>query len=188
MTEQARERLSALVDAQLSPSEISSEIEKLVSKPGNHEAWYRYHLIGDAIRQETGPLIDARLVEQIAGRLKDEPVIIAPNALKARSVKWHKPTAGFAIAASVALMAITFAPQLVNQETGSEPHKEIASAQPSTERIYVAEDGTRWELLKRPDVESRLNSYLVNHQEFSPAGNMKGIMPYATFVSYDGGQ
>jgi sigma-E factor negative regulatory protein RseA len=43
-------------------------------------------------------------------------------------------------------------------------------------------------MLQKPKVESRLNNYLVNHQEFAPAGNMKGIMPYASFVSYDGGK
>jgi sigma-E factor negative regulatory protein RseA len=49
----------------------------------------------------------------------------------------------------------------------------------------VADNGTRWELLKKPKVESRLNAYLVNHQELSPTNNMKGIMPFANFVSYD---
>jgi sigma-E factor negative regulatory protein RseA len=78
------------------------------------------------------------------------------------------------------------APQLINPE-GSEVQPVVA-AQPAAENqtYYVAQDGTRWELLKKPAVESRLNAYLVNHQERSPASNIKGIMPYATFVSYDG--
>ena len=32
---------------------------------------------------------------------------------------------------------------------------------------------------------AKLNSYLVNHQEYAPSTGMKGMLPYATFVSYD---
>jgi sigma-E factor negative regulatory protein RseA len=70
----------------------------------------------------------------------------------------------------------------------SQSFNPVAQVQSTTERRYVADDGTRWELLYKPQVESRLNSYLVNHQEYAPTTNMKGIMPYATFVSYDGSQ
>jgi sigma-E factor negative regulatory protein RseA len=76
-------------------------------------------------------------------------------------------------------------PQLINQESAA-PQPAVAEQAPNEARTYfVAQDGTRWELLKKPAVESRLNNYLVNHQERSPSINMKGIMPYATFVSYD---
>ncbi|MEN8166442.1 MAG: sigma-E factor negative regulatory protein [Pseudomonadota bacterium] len=192
MTEQEQERLSALVDKELPHNEITGEIGKLLKNSPGHEVWSRYHLIGDAIRQEVGPVVDLQLADRISKRVQDEPVVLAPHAMQHPTAKWLKPTSGLAIAASVALLAVAVTPRLLNHEPANESLNVIATnqttKQSTKERIYVADDGTRWELLSKPKVESRLNSYLVNHQEYAPAGNLKGIMPYATFVSYDGGQ
>ncbi|MEN8177813.1 MAG: sigma-E factor negative regulatory protein [Pseudomonadota bacterium] len=188
MTEQERQRLSVLVDAELPHPEIAGEIRKLALNNSNHGAWQRYHLIGDAMRQELGPVVDAGLADRISRRLEDEPVVFAPGAAKRSNNRWFKPAAGAAIAASVAMLAITVAPRVVNMESAEQSINPVAKVESAAEKIYVADDGTRWELLYKPKVESRLNSYLVNHQEYAPAGNMKGIMPYAKFVSYDGSQ
>lgn len=188
MTEQQRQTLSVLLDAELSQHEIAGEIRKLVQNKHNHGVWQRYHLIGDAMRQELGPVVDMGLAERISKSLEDEPIVFSPGALKHSSGKWFKPAAGVAIAASVAMLAITVAPRVVNMDLPEQSINPVAAAKPPAENLYVADDGTRWELLSKPKVESRLNSYLVNHQEYAPAGNMKGIMPYAKFVSYDGGQ
>ena len=188
MTEQQRERLSALLDEQLDHQEINTEISMLIKNNGSRGQWYRYHLIGDAIRQELGPVMDSRLAERISKRLEQEPVVLAPAALPQKAGNWHKPAAGIAIAASVAIMAVTLAPQLINPPASDQSGRMAASDVLPAQSIYVAEDGTRWDMLQKPKVESRLNNYLVNHQEFAPAGNMKGIMPYASFVSYDGGK
>jgi sigma-E factor negative regulatory protein RseA len=186
MTEQQRERLSALLDAQLDYQDIPGEISKLIKQNRCREEWYRYHLIGDAIRQELGPAVDSRLAERISRRLEQEPLVLAPSALPRKTDSRYKTAAGIAIAASVAVVAVTLAPQFINSPSDG---REIAASdiQPA-QHIYEAEDGTRWDMLQKPKVESRLNNYLVNHQEFAPAGNMKGIMPYASFVSYDGGK
>ncbi|MEW8586475.1 MAG: hypothetical protein AB2531_11985, partial [Candidatus Thiodiazotropha sp.] len=99
---------------------------------------------------------------------------------------------GVAVAASLTAVAVVMAPQMINPGSSEAPGQLISSNQledrnqPQESRtIYVAEDGTRWKLLKKPKVESRLNAYLLNHQDLSPSSNIKGIMPYATFVSYD---
>jgi sigma-E factor negative regulatory protein RseA len=188
MTEQTKVRISALVDDELSHTEISQEINKLLVDPADQSTWSRYHLIGDAMRRETGPVIDVQLAQAIHKRIEQEPVVFAPGALKSTSPKWLKPAAGFAIAASVAALAFTIGPQFINPQPSGGVTPSIAAQAPNDENIYLAEDGTRWEMLGKPKVESRLNSYLVNHQEYAPASNMKGIMPYATFVSYDGGR
>jgi len=188
MTEQQRERLSALLDEQFENQEISSEICRLIRQNGTREEWYRYHLIGDAIRQELGPVVDSRLAERISKRLEQEPVVLAPAALPRKTGSWQRPAAGIAIAASVTIMAVTLTPQFINPPSVGRTGEIAASDIQPAQHIYEAEDGTRWDMLQKPKVESRLNNYLVNHQEFAPAGNMKGIMPYTSFVSYDGGK
>lgn len=189
MTEQEYERLSALVDDELPRGEISGEIQKLCNSEQGRATWSRYHLIGDAMRREIGSVYTPSLAQEISRRLQDEPVVLAPNALKKPQAISRKTWGGLAIAASVAALAVVMTPQLISPDSGEAP-QQVAAAKPIPQNntLYVAQDGTRWELLKKPAVESRLNAYLVNHQELSPSSNIKGIMPYATFVSYDGSQ
>jgi sigma-E factor negative regulatory protein RseA len=186
MTEQEYEKLSALVDDELTEDEISIEIRKLSGNSSNRDVWSRYHLIGDAMRGETGPLYHSGLAQEISKRLEDEPVVLAPGAMKYRKGLKKRTYTGLAVAASLAAVAVVLAPQMINPESSESPQQNVAAAQqPEPNTLYVVEDGTRWELLKKPKVESRLNSYLVNHQERSPSSNIKGIMPFANFVSYD---
>jgi sigma-E factor negative regulatory protein RseA len=185
MTEQEIERLSALVDDELSESEISSEIKKLTNDLSRQEVWSRYHLIGDAMRGEAGSLYDTGLAKAISKRLEDEPVVLVPIARKRpKSGRKHAYT-GLAVAASLTAVAVVLAPQMISPEGSETPQQSVAATQLPATNLYVADDGTRWELLKKPKVESRLNAYLVNHQEISPSSNIKGIMPFANFVSYD---
>lgn len=192
MTEQEFERLSALVDDEISEHEISVEINKLKKSQESLDIWARYHLIGDAMRNELGQIHDTGLAHSISQRLEAEPVVLAPGALKRRSSIKKRALTGMAVAASLTAVAVIMAPQLINPESSEVANHQISSNQlsesnqlPETNTIYVAEDGTRWELLKKPKVESRLNAYLLNHQDLSPSSNIKGIMPYANFVSYD---
>lgn len=186
MTEQEYERLSALVDDEISETEIPMEIKKLSNNSVNRDIWSRYHLIGDAMRGETGSLYHPGLAKAISKQLEYEPVVMAPAAIKRRAGLKKRSYTGLAVAASLAAVAVVMAPQMINPEGSESPQPNIAATQrPTTQTLYVAEDGTRWELLKKPEVESRLNAYLVNHQERSPSSNIKGIMPFANFVSYD---
>lgn len=187
MTEQEFERLSSLVDDEIQQNEIGGEIRKLCQNESGRECWARYHLIGDAMRRELGPLYSAGLAQSISRRLQDEPVVLAPAAFKRAASSRRKTLTGLAVAASLAVVAVVLTPQIIGPE-GVESQPSVAVQPPPAESrtYFVNQDGTRWELLKKPAVESRLNAYLVNHQERSPASNIKGIMPYATFVSYDG--
>ncbi len=187
MTEQEFERLSSLVDDELSQNEIGGEVQKLSKSENARECWARYHLIGDAMRRELGPLHSTGLAQSISQRLQDEPVVLAPAAFKRAGSSRRKTLTGLAVAASLAVVAVVLTPQMIGPG-GVESQPAVAVQPPPAEgrTYFVTQDGTRWELLKKPAVESRLNSYLVNHQERSPASKVKGIMPYATFVSYDG--
>jgi sigma-E factor negative regulatory protein RseA len=192
MTEQAFEKLSALVDNEISGHEISHEINKLKKDQTSMDVWSRYHLIGDAMRNELGQIHDTEMAHCISQRLENEPVVLAPVALKRAGSNKKRAITGLAIAASLTAVAVVMAPQLINPNSSEAPNQLALSSQlpmnnqqVESNAIHVAEDGTRWKLLQKPKVESRLNHYLLNHQGLSPSSNIKGIMPYATFVSYD---
>jgi hypothetical protein len=46
-------------------------------------------------------------------------------------------------------------------------------------------DGMNWKIKRNePDVQSKLNTYLINHNEYAPSVN--GIIPQARVVGFDG--
>ncbi|MEW8062255.1 MAG: RseA family anti-sigma factor, partial [Candidatus Thiodiazotropha sp.] len=167
---------------------------KLKNTQESQDIWSRYHLIGDAMRNELGQIHDPEMARFISQHIENEPIVLAPTALKPRSSNKKRTFTGLAVAASLTAAAVVMAPQLINPGSSEAPNQLASSDQlpisnqnqrPESNTIYVAENGTRWKLLKKPKVESRLNDYLLNHQDLSPSSNIKGIMPYATFVSYD---
>lgn len=188
MNERIRETLSALIDGELSSNEISKTVGKLTESADLCGYWDRYHVIGDVIRGEAICSEYRQIADAVRDRLRDEPAILAPPRRSGHRLRpqWIKPAAGSALAASVAAIALLAAPQFINDDPSQSPVLTNANT-PPPERLYAAQSGTRWNLGK-PDVESKLNAYLVNHQEYAPSRSVKGMMPYVTFVSYDMGR
>jgi sigma-E factor negative regulatory protein RseA len=163
--------------------------EVLAEALGNGEmraAWTRYHLIGDALRGELASSEAVSVADRVRAALADDPVPLVTRTGSQRP-RWVAPAAGFALAASVAALAIVAGPGLLDQGSGVAPVTDGASLakedQPPTV-LYLNTAGTGWNL-PRPELESRLNHYLINHQEYAPASGMKGMLPYAAYASYD---
>ena len=95
------------------------------------------------------------------------------------STNWLKMASGFAIAASVAVVAVVMAPRYFSSEfdSGFSTSGGVAS-------VNARSGGTRWETVE-PETEQQLNRYLVNHGEYASEKGMNHVVPYATFVSYD---
>ena len=182
MSQAKREQLSTLIDDELDPLEIGSVLGGLTGDREMRAMWDRYHLIGDAVRGE--PLSRGAL--DVAQRVRDcldaEAVVPLSQRRRRQPRHWLATALGSALAASVALLALLVGPGLFNDGDSSSP--QLADEAPSAPTRYVDHTGTYWSL-ERPEVESKLNSFLVNHQEYARATGMKGILPYATFVSFD---
>jgi len=220
MTDTMREQISALLDSELSGQEIDQTIDRLNGQDELRETWGRYHLIGDVIRGETQGGVHPDVAEQVRQQLASEPAILAAPKPKRSHVEW---ISGAALAASVAVLAVMVAPQLLNPESETPSHiaafdtKETVvhypsslSASPQSYRFVNSalpprqlpatmnrpnarwytqpSRGTRWKNLSQPAMQSKLNSYLVDHSEYAIQGRMKGVVPYATFVGYDAGR
>ena len=188
MNEQTREDLSALIDGELTSNETSEVVKRLTGSKDLWGHWDRYHVIGDVIRGEEIRGEFRQVACGVRDRLQHEPAILAPPRRAGARFRghWVKPIAGTALAASVAAIALLAAPQLINREPSSTPVVAGVEKTPP-ERLYAAQPGTRWNL-RQPDVESKLNAYLVNHQEYAATPSVKGMLPYVTFVSYDAGR
>lgn len=179
MNEQKREQLSALVDDELT-HEAASAIDNLLDDDQAKDIWTRYHLIGDSLRghlperyQNTAP----RVSMEIAA----EPTIIAP---KKRTPNLMKPVMGFAIAASVAAVAI-FNVQQANRAPAAGQsviaQSSIATNVPSiasSQRVTQQDNQ-----VQSPD--TRLSRYLVNYNEYRVNTGVRGMPPHVRMVAND---
>jgi len=120
--------------------------------------------------------------------LESEPSIIAAPARKpvlSASSNWIKPVLGAALAASVAVVAVITTPGLLGLDDAGQSKiagSDIKAVPPSN---FIERPGTRWKNLSEPVAESRLNGYLVEHSEYAAPSAIRGVLPYATFVSFD---
>lgn len=182
-----REKISLLVDGELPAGEAERCVDRLTREVHLRAAWGRYHLIGDVIRGEPIRLAGEDLADRVRRSLEDEPAIVAVPKPRRRAAfvrEWMRPAAGAAVAASVAIAAVISFPMLVGDTPQGPAVVKTVSAPPLPTR-YANHSGTRWKNLQRPEVESKLNQYLVDHNEYASPGGMTGVLPYASFVSYD---
>lgn len=167
-----------MIDDELPPHEMDAVVRVLYEEPELRSAWDRYHLIGDALRGEPVSRDVLKVASQVHERLELEPTVLAPTG------RWHRqavPLAAAALAASVAVLALVILPGIYGDVEVVAPRVAVT---PPAAAQYAESTGTHWGL-RRPEVESKLNDYLVKHQEYAPSAGMKGILPYASFVSYD---
>jgi Negative regulator of sigma E activity len=104
----SKEHVSALMDNQLQSEQT---LNALLNDPSTFETWERYHLIGDALRDELPNQLDLMLSQRIADALEQETMIVKPDrhlfAVVKPNVKRFVQVAGqYAIAASVALAVL----------------------------------------------------------------------------------
>lgn len=102
MNETKKEQLSAFMDDEIDRGQ-EKLVDDLLKDPELLDTWSRYHLISDSLKQGLPERLDRDLAKNVSDSLRNEPAIVAPH----RSThSFIKPVAGFAIAASVAALAI----------------------------------------------------------------------------------
>jgi len=193
MSKEIKEQLSAMLDEGCSSLERSQILDQLNSEE-LRQTWDRYHLIGDVMRGEGTRLSADGIADRVREQLEAEPAIIAvprPGNSVETHPYWLRPAAGAALAASVAVLAVLTVPQFMGTEPSGSPIQVATIPVPISDdsqgRPLSPATGTRWKNLAQPKIESRLNRYLVDHNEYASPGGM-GVLPYATFVSYDSGR
>jgi sigma-E factor negative regulatory protein RseA len=188
MTTLNKELISALVDGELAGSELQQALELLATDDEFRAQWQRYQYNRDILQ---GQVANARidLVSRVSLALQDEPVHQV-QAKKASIIpfpkQFWKQAAGLAMAASVGAIAMVSVISQPQQQVV--PMAPIASteSEQAIERVQVAQANkpNRW-TVGEPEVEQRLNDYLVDHHEY---GGTSGVFSYARVVAYEAGQ
>ncbi|MFV7782791.1 sigma-E factor negative regulatory protein [Shewanella marisflavi] len=112
MDKLGQEWVSAAVDGEVDEQVLA----ELAADTDSHEKWRDYHMIGDAMRGELPAAINLDLSANIAAAIEHEPSIlvpkrvdtpeVAPQSQFAKVVPLFKQFGQYAIAASVALVAV----------------------------------------------------------------------------------
>lgn len=183
MNERKQEQLSSLIDGQLDTLALGHALDELEGDEALRRAWSRFHLIGHALRGEPVSADCEGIADRVSRRLADEQVTAIPIKGRRGRPAWLGSAVGYALAASAALVAVFALPTLFEEPRG--PGAQLAQQELPQAKRYLQDVGTRWSQ-GQPALDSKLNGYLVNHQEYTPVAGMKGLLPYATFVSYEG--
>jgi len=180
MSDEIREQLSALADDELSDVERPLLLGRIQRDAALRECLGRYQLIGEVMRgvADTATL---GVADRIWHALQLDTPGQAPEALKQEGFKWWKPVAGFAVAASVALVAVMTVSSL--REAATNPVPELASGQGDVPAVARVSDD-QWDRIE-PGIDKRLSGYLVNHSEYAASRGVQGVMPYARIVGFE---
>lgn len=184
------EKLSALMDGEL--HETNEWLERLSKDAELRQVWQRYHLARDAMKGQLSnqPLMD--ISANVSDALKTEAVILTPIWRRISPRFIMKQAAGLAVAAAVGTVAVLSVQQAQLPESNN-----TAIASTSTQQIINQDNlqtGQQQGQLRQVTfttrqkldaaVESKLSSYLVNHNEFSKSVRVSGVMPYSRIVSF----
>ena len=177
------EQISALMDGELQGADLQRALDEFKSDAGLKACWGRYHLISDVLHNHHA---SAHLFKD--SRNEDTmPLPVETTHMRGwNSRRVLKPLTGFALAASVAALAIFSVQTLVftSPTTDTSQLAVLSSPAPSVSPVSTLSQTTRWESAQ-PAFESRLNHYLTNHNEYSTSAGLQGVLPYARIVAYD---
>lgn len=140
-----REEISMLMDAELDSEEAVRVMSGIKGK--DEQDWLLYHMIGEAIRDPEG--FRADLDMDCCEELAAEPTILAPYKSGLHKVKLYTLSAAASVAAVFLVGWVA-----LQSPSGSPVPKQVAQA------VHL-------DVMK-----SRLNDYLLAHQEFSPRSEM----------------
>lgn len=128
----SKEKLSALMDGELDPSELDALLKAVREDDALLDAWNAWRAPFDAI--EGCPSCSSRFMQRFSARLSSEPVVVAPRAMRRKLSRGRKILVPLTMAASVAFVGV--AVWRVN-EPAQPTAVQVAQETESTLRAYL---------------------------------------------------
>lgn len=187
MTVNLNEQLSALVDGELQGEQLDQVLHSLKTDKQAQLQLQRYQHTSDVLNGFTSKPHYTDLSARLTLALEDEPTYTVSAKPKAKVLPFPshlwKQVSGLALAASVGALAVVGVMTQPENQLVSPAVQTAAYEVKSTVQPQLA-SSNRW-TVSEPEVEERLNTYLVDHNEYAGAS---GVFSYARVVSYDAGQ
>jgi sigma-E factor negative regulatory protein RseA len=182
-----KELLSALIDDELTGQELKQALALIENDDLARQQWLRYQFNRDVVHGNATPF-SVDISKAVAMALDNEVVHKAKTTSKVISLPQHfwKQTISLAMAASIGALAVV---GLISQPQQAIPTTVPVNIveQTVTPQITLAgseNKSNRW-TVGEPEVENRLNDYLVDHHEYV---GTSGVFSYARVVAYEAGQ
>ena len=185
MSKESLEHLSSLMDGEMTAESGMFLTRRLASDEALSATWERYHLIRDCIRKPGSKHVVTGFSARLSIALDAEQVSSAPTW---RSNRWLKPASGFAIAASVALMAIVVTAPQPGSSTGSNGEAIVSDTanqpfvSPNTLTLAPVSQAASYTPTKKSEAD-RLNAYLLRHNQMAGTASRQGFVSFVPFVA-----
>ncbi len=177
MSKESFEHLSCLMDGEISKDTGRFLVRRLGSDSELRATWTRYHVIRDCLRHHEGNLAGDEFSGKVQAALLDD---VSPAVTRSLSAKWLKPVSGFAIAASVALMAIVTVDPTQSPLTAPADGLVESSA---LESFVSTETGLGFRPVSQAvNMSPRINSYLLRHNQVAGFAGGKGFVAFVPMV------
>lgn len=180
----AMSQLSAIVDDELEDVETELVLRRLSRDRDLRERWERYHLLSDVLQGHLPAAFDADFAARIHHAIEAESL---SQPVTRPLPSWYKPVTGFALAASVVLVAL-FGLKLTQTDSALVPTAQLAvtAPPPSVISVPIRVAAAPQQPVDNPNepVDSRLSSYLVNHNGYASMNSVHGMLPYVRMVGY----
>lgn len=178
MTTKNQETLSALVDGQLAGQSLTRTIRQLTSDEHARADFLRYQQASDLMRGYTRGIqtTPAEFTQRVSAAIENEPVHQRPSRtakILEMPRQFWKQASGFALAASMGALVVVGVMDNAAVQTGA-PANYVEAEAP------IGTASNRWTVTE-PEVEDRLNNYLVDHNEYAGGA---GMFSYGRVVSY----
>ena len=181
---ESKEHLSSLMDGEVSQETGRFLVRRLGADANLRETWARYHLIRDCLRNQDGQIVQVKLSNRVNSTLSED---IEPMPQKKQASKWFKPVAGFAVAASVALVAVMTVYDQNQPDIGpavASPVTSVASDSFTSPNIPTGTmQSTPVNLSGTSSHESqRMNAYFLRHSQVTGDAGGRGFVPFVPIV------
>jgi len=162
MTDQIREQMSALIDGELPRDQVDLLVRRMARDAELKRAFGNYVLAGEALRAPGGVLASPGFAARVSAAIGDDAVgeVALPAAPGRAPVRWRRPLAATAVAASAALAAV-----LLVRPDGGRPEQfaEHSGAPESLPLVSLPVGGSS----PTPGESQRLAGYMVVHGQYA---------------------
>jgi len=162
MTDQIREQMSALLDGELPQGEVGLLVRRMARDAELKRAFGNYVLAGESLRAPGGVVASQGFAARVSAAIDAGGVpgtVATPVPVRA-PVRWRRPLAATAVAASAALAAVL----LVRPDGGDDQLFAERSGAPATPPVVTLPVGGS---SPTPAQNQRLAGYLVTHGQYA---------------------
>lgn len=215
MQENLEEKISMLLDNELSSNEAILVLEQINENEKLKEVWHRYNAIRSGLVTEPYRIVSDGFNDRISREIDDVNIVAGPWASTVSYAKW-----GYALAASIVVAVVfTWYQSLLIPTIPDDDRLAIIAPVPTPETILrmensiqqpteaIAQAGNNPQPLPNTSfartafdrkikpfnrqsrgLDPRFKDYLVTHNQAASSTGVQGMLPYARVVTFESKQ